>query len=394
MKLTLKNTPEQIELIKALGSKNSAVAREASEAFAAFLGPVIQQVLMTAGTASQIYTDSEFNEDDNPSYPLDLYYNENEGYITVWSQHLAGGLPTSQVEGVAEMKIATYRLDSAVSWLKRYARRSRLDVVSKAIERMANEVLIKQERNAWAVILRALAEGSTATRHGGAAGASTTLRHIIGSETAGSLVLNDMNTLMVRLKRINESYSGHTPVNVYSTGLTDLYVSPEVKASIRAFAWNPLNTTGEDQGKGRDQTLPDDVRSDIYRAGGMQSIFGVNINEMIELGNGQKYNLLFNSFADADTPGHATALGGDTAGSANWSTDAAIGDQIAIGLDNSKGAFIRPVAREHESGGTFTALPDEQFNAYGTRVEKVGFYGFLEEGRVCLDSRAIAGVVI
>ena len=55
MKLKLKNTPEQVELVKALGSKNPAIAREASEAFAAFLGPVIQQVLLQAGTASRIY---------------------------------------------------------------------------------------------------------------------------------------------------------------------------------------------------------------------------------------------------------------------------------------------------------------------------------------------------
>jgi len=74
---------------------------------------------------------------------------------------MAGGLPTSQVEGMKEVKIATYRLDSAVSFNKRYARRARLDVVSKAIERMANEVLIKQERNAWAVILKALSEGNS-----------------------------------------------------------------------------------------------------------------------------------------------------------------------------------------------------------------------------------------
>ena len=33
MKLKLKNTPEQVELIKAMGSKNQLVAREASEAF-------------------------------------------------------------------------------------------------------------------------------------------------------------------------------------------------------------------------------------------------------------------------------------------------------------------------------------------------------------------------
>ena len=45
MNLKLKNTPEQIELVKAMGSKNRATAREAQEAFAAFLGPVVRQVL-------------------------------------------------------------------------------------------------------------------------------------------------------------------------------------------------------------------------------------------------------------------------------------------------------------------------------------------------------------
>ena len=377
MKLKLKETPEQIELIKAMGSKNAAVSREASEAFAAFLGPVIQEVIQTAGTAAHIYSDAPFNEDDSPSYPLDLYYNENEGYITVWSQHMAGGLPTSQVEGVAEMKIATYRLDSAVSWLKRYARRSRLDVVSKAIERMATEVLIKQERNAWAVILRALAEASTNVMSSGSAVAT---KHMVASGTNGALDLSDMSDLMTRLKRINESFSGHTPVAPWSNGLTDLYLSPEVKGQIRAFAWNPLNTTGTTQAF--DQTLPDNVREEIYRNAGMQSIFGVNIHEMVELGAGRKYNTLFNSFTSGNSvPGHNSGA---------WQAS----DEIIVGLDNSRGSFIRPVAREHESGGTFSALPDEQFNAYGTRVEKVGFYGFLEEGRICIDSRAIAGIVI
>ena len=79
MKLKLKNTPEQVELVKQMGSKNLTESREAQEAFAAFLGPVIQKVLLTAGTASAIYTDAEYDEDDSPSYPLDLYYNESQG---------------------------------------------------------------------------------------------------------------------------------------------------------------------------------------------------------------------------------------------------------------------------------------------------------------------------
>jgi hypothetical protein len=128
--------------------------------------------------------------------------------------------------------------------------------------------------------------------------------------------------------------------------------------------------------------LPDNVREEIYRNAGMQSIFGVNVHEMVELGAGRKYNTLFNSFTGSNSvPGHNSGA---------WQSS----DEIIIGLDNSRGSFIRPVAREHESGGTFSALPDEQFNAYGSRVEKVGFYGFLEEGRICIDSRAIAGIVI
>ncbi|NBW29356.1 hypothetical protein EBR37_03170, partial [bacterium] len=163
MKLKLKNTPEQVELIKAMGSRDANVAREASQAFAAFIGPVVSKVLMQAGTASAVYSDLPYDEDDNPSIPLDLWVGEGEGYTTVWSQNVAGGLPTSNVEGFSELKVATYRLDSAVSMLKRYVRRGRLDVVSKAVERMTNEVLVKQERNAWAVVLRALAEARSSS---------------------------------------------------------------------------------------------------------------------------------------------------------------------------------------------------------------------------------------
>ena len=64
-------------------------------------------------------------------------------------------------------------------------------------------------------------------------------------------------------------------------------------------------------------------------------------------------------------------------------------DELMVGLDLSKESFIRPVARQAESGGTFTVLPDDQFVA---RSEKTGFYGSLEEGRVCIDARAVVGI--
>jgi hypothetical protein len=385
MKLKLKNTPEQVELIKAMGSKDPAVAREAQEAFAAFLGPVIQKVLYTAGTASQIFVDSQFDEDDSPSYPLDLYYGEGDGYVTVWSQNMAGGLPTSQVEGMKEVKIATYRLDSAVSFNKRYARRARLDVVSKAIERMAQEVLVKQERNAWAVIMKALADAET-----------NGLKHVVAADTIGQFGLVDLNKMMTLTKRLNESFSGNTPIAPYSNGITDLYLSPEVMEKVRAFAYNPINSTGAATGT-HDQTLSDNIREDIYRNAGMQSIYGVNLVEMVEFGRSKKYNKLFSEFAFTSATDNLEALeddiDDDTVGAQPF---AVASHEVLVGVDNTRGAFIRPVARQHDSGGdgTFRALPDEQFNMYGSRVEKTGFYGFLEEGRICIDSRAVLGLIV
>lgn len=373
MDIRLKETPEQIELIKAMGSKDPKTAREATEAVAAFLGPVLKEILKTAGTAAKIYRDMPYDEDSDPSIPLDLFYNEGTGYVQVWSQNMAGGLPTSQVEGVKEVKFGSYRLDSAVSFNKKYARKSRLDVISKAIERMVQEILIKQEKNAWAVILMALAQASTNTVNGG------TLRHTLAANTADTFQLRDLNALLVRIKRINESFSGNTPVQTFSNGITDLYVSPEVKAQIRAFTYNPIDTSANNT----KQNLPEDLRMEVWRNGGMQSLYGINLNEMIEFGAGQKYNTLFGSFVAASTvPGSSGGY---------WST---ANDEILVGIDNTRGVFLRPLARQSESGGTFQVLPDGQFDMYGTRVEKVGFYGFLEESRVCVDARAVAGIVL
>ena len=367
MKLKLKNTPEQVELIKAMGSRDAAVANEASQAFAAFVGPVVKEVLMQAGSASLIYSDMEYDEDDSPSLPLDLFHDEEQNYVTVWSQSVAGGLPTSEGSGMNELKITTYRLDSAVSFLKRYTRRGRLDVVSKALERMSNEVLIKQERNAWAVVLKALAEAST-----------NSLSHVVGGTTESVIVPDDINRLMTRIKRINTSYANGTPAGLSAKGITDMFVSPEIMQQIRAFAYNPVAS-----GTLTDIPLTDNVRDQIWNSGGMAEIYGVTLHELLELGAAKKYNTLFKAMIDA---AGTTVIGGGNTG-----TFADAADEILVGVDLSRDAFVRPVARQAESGGTFSVLPDDQFVA---RQEKQGFYGFLEEGRVCVDSRAVVGLAI
>lgn len=371
MRLKLKNTPEQVELVKAMGSKDVSVSREASEAFAAFLGPVIQQVINQASTAGVIYQDAAFDEDDSPSFPLDLYYDQPSGYISTWSQSIAGGLPVSQdVSAIQELKIATYNIDSAVSVSRKYARKGRLDIISKAVERMAQEVLLKQDRNAWAVVLKALGEGST-----------NSLAHVIAqpdtpADGTGFRVA-DLNALMTRMRRISASWAGGTPDTGYSEGLTDLFVSPEVIEDIRAFAYQPMNTRGvPNSDESTAIPLPDSVRTEIYNNAGTSEIYGVNITELLELGTAKKYNILFDQF-DSSVFGSGSRTSSNT--------------EVVVGVDASKGSLIRAIAQNSDSGATFTAIPDDQYSA---RHDKVGFYGSLEEGRVCIDSRALVGMYI
>jgi len=243
-----------------------------------------------------------------------------------------------------------------------------LDVVSKALERMSNEVLIKQERNAWAVVLKALAEAST-----------NSLSHCIGGSTESVIVPHDINRLMTRIKRINTSYADGTPANNAAKGITDMFVSPEIMQQVRAFAYNPVNSTGTNT----DIPLTDNVRDQIWNSGGMGEIYGVTMHELLELGAAKKYNTLFKALIDSAS---ATIIGGGDTG-----TFVDADDEVLVGVDLSRDAFVRPVARQSESGGTFSVLPDDQFVA---RQEKQGFYGFLEEGRVCVDARAVVGLVI
>jgi hypothetical protein len=381
MKLKFKETAQQSALIQAMGSKNMAVAREAQEAFARLIGPVTQIVLKKAGTASKIYTDAPYNEDtDNPSYPLDLYYNEGVGLVQVWSQNVAGGMPTSELSGLSELKFSTYRLDSAVSIAKRYARKARLDVVAKMVERMLQEVLVKRERNAWAVILKALAEANSPIVAAQAFGAFTNTynKHILPTATENVFTLGDLNNLLNLIDRVNSAFDGGTPESQYSNGITELYISPEIMAQIRAMAYNPIFSTSLSSAVSTVTQLPESAREQIYANAGTNSFYGVNLVSLKELGDGKKYNTLFNSFTTSqNVPGQNSGV---------WQST----DQILVGIDNSRGAFIRPIARDGETGSTFNVEVDDQFNL--KRIDKMGLFGSVQEGSVCLDAKSVVGI--
>jgi len=379
MKITIKRTEDQLALIRAMGSNNREEAYEAQAAVAELLGPVVSEVINNAPTIGNLYSTISYGEDDNPSLPLDLFYDiTDEDYIEVYSQQVAGGLPYSQVfPAHNELKFQTYTLDSALAFDRKYVRKARLDVVSKTFTRMAQEVMLKQTKTAFNVLATALAKG---TGTSGAAG-----NQIISSVAGGGrFVLADLNNLITKSKRVNSSFSGGTPVGGVKSGLTDLLVSPEMVEELRGMAYNPINDKGSPAGGtvADGQVAPDALRQELYSAAGLPSFYGINIMEINEMGVNQRYNKLF----DAVLTGESLTPDGP-ASTGNWTQTT---DEILIGVDRSKDALIRPTVVGEGSPSEFQVLVDDQFSV---RQNKIGYYGKVEEGRICINNKALIGLV-
>jgi hypothetical protein len=374
MKITLKRTPEQIELVKAMASRNRTVAYEAQVALAEFIGPVLAEVINNAPTISNLFTSLQFNADDNPSIPLDLYYDINdEDYVKVYSQSHAGGLPTNQVLPTAsELKVATYSLDTAVSFDRRYAAKSRMDVVSKTFTRVAQEILAKQETTSASLVMGSLADAST-----------NSTKHVRASSTTSGkrFLLDDINKMMTLSKRINGSFLGGTPAAGQARGITDLIVSPEVVEELRSMAYNPINTKGSPAGGTASDGIAatDELRNAVYNSAGLPEFYGISIMEILELGVGKKFTSLFSTAAGTTNYG--------AAGDGQWDTT----DDIVVGLDRSRESLIRAVAVDADNGGEFNLIADDQ---YSIRQQKIGYFGSLEEGRMVLDDRALVGTIV
>jgi hypothetical protein len=385
MNITLKRTPEQVELVKAMASRNRNVAYEAQVALAEFIGPVLAEVLNNAPTVSTLFKSLQFDADDNPSIPLDLYYDiSDEDYVRIWSQTHAGGLPSNQVLPTAsELKVATYNLNAAVDFDRRYAAKSRMDVVGKTFTRVAQELLLKQERTSATLLMTSLANATIKTSP------LTGNGQVFRSNLAGSLLLDDFNNLQTLAKRINSSWIGGTPTTRVR-GITDLIMSPEAVASIRSMAYNPVNTRGGrgDGTGGNTETAfpvsaPDSVREDLFRNAGVNSFMGLNILEFNEMGKGEKFNTIFDTAA-----GSTDYYKFDNTGGAGFDGAAT---QIVVGVDRSRDSLMRVVATDSESGSEMTLLADDQ---YSVRQNKIGYYGAIEEGRVVLDNRVLCGVIV
>ena len=366
MNITLKHTDEQVELVKAMASRDRSVAYEAqAAALAEFMGPVLAEVVNQAPVVSNLFSSFSFNADSNPSLPLDLYYDINaEDYIKVYSTTVPGGLPTNQVLPTAsELKFTTYRLDSAVSFDRRYALQSRLDVVGKSMTRVAQEILLKQQSTSANLILGSLADAET---NGDP--------HVMDQAAASiGFTLADFNKLVTKAKRINTAWTGGTPEDGIK-GITDLLVSPETMEDLRAISYNPVNTVNTGS---TNLAAPESYRDKVFANGGVPELYGIGLMEMNELGRSRKFCNLFRTFTAASSVANLPTFD--------------VNDDLVIGIDRSRESLIRAVATDSETGAEFSLIADDQ---YSNRQQKLGWFGSVEEGRMVVDNRVLTGVVV
>tara|TARA_Y100000588_G_scaffold186994_1_gene201085 strand:- start:2176 stop:3336 length:1161 start_codon:yes stop_codon:yes gene_type:complete len=382
MNITLKRTEEQLELVKAMASKDRDVAYEAQAALAEFIAPVLAEVIQQAPTLSNMFKTLSFTADDNPSIPLDLYFDiTDEDYIEIWSQNAPGGLPSNQVAPTTqELKFTTYRLDSALSFDKKYVARSRMDVLSKTFTRMAQELLLKMETTSANMILTAQVNAET-----------NGVFHTLKNTQPGRVILHDFNKMLTLSKRIHTSWTGGTPVGG-AGGITDLLVSPEVVENLREMAYNPIATRDADgtavtvDNSAGGIPATDSMRDAIYSNGGIPEFYGINIQETLELGPGAKYTKVWSDLL----PNGATGVKATGKPLVGYSYNAA--DDFILGIDRSRAdMMVRAVATDADNGSELSLVPDDQFVS---RQQKVGYYGSLEEGRMILDNRVLYGMVV
>ena len=322
-------TPEFIELLKRSGDSDKSIAIQAQREIAKALELPLRKGVLFGDIVGSIYEAMPLEPGASPEFPLDLLAPGTEGDHVAFTNPGNGRIPERHVEGDYVM-INTYGITSSIDFLLKYAREANWNVVARAMQVLESSFVKKINDDGWHTLLAAAVDRNILVYDSDAAAGQFTKR-----------VVSLMKTVMRRNGGGN---------NVTAPGrLTDLYLSPEAIEDIRNW--------GVDQ-------LDEVSRREIYTAGDdggpLTRIFGVNLHDVFEFGDGQEYQEYFTS---------------DLSGSLEGSDV-----ELVIGLDQgANDSFVMPVKKEVE------IFEDEALH----RHQRQGYYGWAELGFGVLDNRRV-----
>ena len=321
---------EFIELLRQSGSSDKAVAIAAQREIAKALEGPLRKGVTFGDIVTAIYEAMPLEPSASPEFPLDLLAPGTEADHVAYTNPGNGRIPERHVEGDYVL-VNTYGIASSIDFLLKYAREANWNVVARAMQVLESSFVKKINDDGWHTLLAAAVDRNILVYDADAAAGQFTKR-----------IVSLMKTVMRRNGGGN---------SVTAPGrLTDLYCSPEAIEDIRNW--------GVDQ-------LDEVSRREIYVAGddgpAITRIFGVNLHDVFEFGDGQEYQNYFDS---------------DLAGSLGPSSDV----ELVIGLDQgANDSFVMPIKKEVE------IFEDEALH----RHQRQGYYGWAELGFGVLDNRRV-----
>ena len=318
-----------ISLIKRSGSPDKVEALSAQREIAKALEEPLRQGVLVGDVVSNIFQALTMEPGTPTEFPLALLAPGEEDEHVAYTNPGHGRIPERQVEGDYVM-VPTYSISSSIDYLLRYARDARWDVVARAAQVLEAGFVKKINDDGWHTILSAAVDRNIL---------------VYDSDAAAGQFTKRLVSLMKTVMRRN---GGGNTASINRGRLTDIYLSPEGLEDIRNW--------GVDQ-------VDEVTRREIYTAGegGITRIFGVNLHDLDELGQGQAYQEFFANHLS---------------GSLGPSSDV----ELVIGLDlQSNDSFLMPMKQQVQ------VFEDDTLH----RHQKAGMYGWAELGFAVLDNRRV-----
>jgi hypothetical protein len=322
-------TPELTDLLIKSGSQQKEISLAANAEFAKALEQPLRQGVLSGNVLDGIFEPIQLSQGATPEFPLDFLAPGTEKDFVAYTIPNHGYIPERHVEGDYVM-VPTYDIGSSIDYLLKYARDARWDVVGRAMEVLEASFVKKMNDDGWHTLLSAGVDRNIV---------------VYDSDAAVGQFTKRLVSLMKTVMRRN---GGGNSASNNRGQLTDLYVSPEAMEDLRNW--------GIDQ-------VDEVTRREIYVAddgsGVVNRVFGVNLHDLDELGEGQEYQLFYSD-----------VLGG------TLDSDA----ELVVGLDlRKRDSFIMPVREGVQ------IFEDDTLH----RQKRAGFYGWAEQGFAVLDNRRV-----
>jgi hypothetical protein len=329
-KLYQNGAPDEsmMDLIRRSGDLDTAVAFPAQHELAKALETPLRQGVLVGDVVTPLYQSIVMPLGAPIEFPLDLLAPGEEDEFVAYTNPGNGRIAERQVEGDYVM-VPTYGITASIDWLLRYAREARWDIVARAMQVLEASFVKKINDDGWHTML--------------SAGADRNILVYDADADAGQFT----KRLVSLLKTIMRRNGGGNTASIRRGRLTDMFLSPEALEDIRNW--------GVDQ-------VDEITRHEIFLAAddALTRIYGVNLHDLDEFGQGQEYQLFFTN-----------QLSGNL-----QSSDV----ELVVGLDMSKNdSFLMPIKQE------VSIFEDPQLH----RQQRAGFYGWSELGFAALDNRRI-----